>query len=173
VQGVVHSVAYSLLLLNTDLHVADLTTRMSRSQFVRNTIAAIQTQLQPTPSQASFSDLTYDDSSVRGSDGTETIGTSTVRSKRSGSITSWNSIPHDMLTSPSGISSTTSPTSINGSSVSIQITSSQDAKSSSPVIYSRSWENDMESLLKVNFTFSITRFGTCLLKSRTRKCIMR
>ena len=43
-----HAVAYSLLLLNTDLHVADLATRMSRNQFVRNTVTAIQMQIQPT-----------------------------------------------------------------------------------------------------------------------------
>ncbi|KAK0520089.1 hypothetical protein OC842_007218 [Tilletia horrida] len=39
---VVHSIVFSLLLLNTDLHVADIQDRMTRQQFVRNTIAAIQ-----------------------------------------------------------------------------------------------------------------------------------
>ncbi|KAE8258228.1 hypothetical protein A4X13_0g1831 [Tilletia indica] len=39
---IVHSVVFSLLLLNTDLHVADIQDRMTRQQFVRNTIAAIQ-----------------------------------------------------------------------------------------------------------------------------------
>ncbi|KAK4056662.1 hypothetical protein OIO90_002214 [Microbotryomycetes sp. JL221] len=41
---VVHAVSYSLLLLNTDLHVVDSTTRMSRQQFIKNTVAAIQAQ---------------------------------------------------------------------------------------------------------------------------------
>ncbi|KAK4054533.1 hypothetical protein OIV83_001027 [Microbotryomycetes sp. JL201] len=40
---VVHAVAYSLLLLNTDLHVVDSASRMSRQQFVRNTLSAVQT----------------------------------------------------------------------------------------------------------------------------------
>ncbi|GAA5910054.1 PH and SEC7 domain-containing protein [Sporobolomyces salmoneus] len=41
---VVHAVSYSMLLLNTDLHVVDSTTRMTRQQFVRNTLNAIQSQ---------------------------------------------------------------------------------------------------------------------------------
>ncbi|KAG6334214.1 hypothetical protein ID866_4872 [Astraeus odoratus] len=39
--NVVHAVTYSLLLLNTDLHVADIANRMSRSQFVRNTMTGV------------------------------------------------------------------------------------------------------------------------------------
>lgn len=37
----VHAVVFSLLLLNTDLHVADISERMTRTQFVRNTMSAI------------------------------------------------------------------------------------------------------------------------------------
>ena len=36
-----HAVAYSLLLLNTDLHVAEISSHMSRTQFVRNTMSAV------------------------------------------------------------------------------------------------------------------------------------
>jgi hypothetical protein len=118
---------------------------MSRSQFVRNTLAAIQMQLQPNPAQSSSSDITLDDRSVRGSDGTETIATSPARSKRSGSIASWSSIPREALGLSSPGSSTASPAPHNGSSVSMQITSPGGAS----VVYSRSWENDMENLLKV------------------------
>ena len=38
---VIHSVVFSILLLNTDLHIADLQERMTRQQFVRNTLGAI------------------------------------------------------------------------------------------------------------------------------------
>ncbi|KAG4305770.1 hypothetical protein PORY_000680 [Pneumocystis oryctolagi] len=40
---IVHPIAYSLLLLNTDLHVADLTQgqKMTKSQFVQNTLSTI------------------------------------------------------------------------------------------------------------------------------------
>ncbi|BGP55699.1 hypothetical protein JCM8202v2_003306 [Rhodotorula sphaerocarpa] len=41
---VVHAVTYSILLLNTDLHVVDSTTRMTRQQFVRNTLEAVRAQ---------------------------------------------------------------------------------------------------------------------------------
>ncbi|KDN47537.1 hypothetical protein K437DRAFT_267827 [Tilletiaria anomala UBC 951] len=37
----VHSIVFSLLLLNTDLHVADITDRMTRGQFIRNTMSAV------------------------------------------------------------------------------------------------------------------------------------
>lgn len=39
---VVHTICYSLLLLNTDLHVADLTDKMTRNQFVKNTIPTLR-----------------------------------------------------------------------------------------------------------------------------------
>ncbi|KAF1946479.1 hypothetical protein EJ02DRAFT_508706 [Clathrospora elynae] len=38
---VVHTICYSILLLNTDLHVADIESRMTRSQFVRNTLPTV------------------------------------------------------------------------------------------------------------------------------------
>lgn len=129
---IVHTISYSLLLLNTDLHVAELTTRMSRSQFVKNTLTAIQMQLQPkSTSQFSSSDLTYDDcSSVRagGSDSVETVS----RSKRSDSITSWNSVSREgLVTSPV-------PSQHNGTT----------PPAAAPV-FDRGWESDMETLLKV------------------------
>lgn len=37
----VHTVAFSMFLLNTDLHLADVQSRMSRSQFVRNTMESL------------------------------------------------------------------------------------------------------------------------------------
>ncbi|CBF82711.1 Sec7 domain protein [Aspergillus nidulans FGSC A4] len=39
---VVHTICYSLLLLNTDLHLADIEQKMTKSQFVRNTMPTIQ-----------------------------------------------------------------------------------------------------------------------------------
>ncbi|CAE6497404.1 unnamed protein product [Rhizoctonia solani] len=43
--SIVHAIAYSLLLLNTDLHIAELQSHMSKNQFVRNTWAVIQDQI--------------------------------------------------------------------------------------------------------------------------------
>ncbi|RDA85239.1 hypothetical protein CP532_3264 [Ophiocordyceps camponoti-leonardi (nom. inval.)] len=38
---VVHTICYSIMLLNTDLHVADIDQKMTRSQFVKNTMTTI------------------------------------------------------------------------------------------------------------------------------------
>ncbi|KAI9928047.1 hypothetical protein MW887_002899 [Aspergillus wentii] len=38
---VVHTICYSLLLLNTDLHLADIESKMTKNQFVRNTMPTI------------------------------------------------------------------------------------------------------------------------------------
>ncbi|KAH0538034.1 hypothetical protein FGG08_005346 [Glutinoglossum americanum] len=38
---VVHTICYSLLLLNTDLHLADIEQKMTRNQFIKNTIPTI------------------------------------------------------------------------------------------------------------------------------------
>ncbi|KAI9442110.1 hypothetical protein H4582DRAFT_2072665 [Lactarius indigo] len=163
-QNVVHAVAYSLLLLNTDLHVADLATRMSRGQFVRNTLFTIQIQLQPNRSvQGSTSDLVQSDrdaDSIRGpgSEGSD-IGTSTLRSqaKRSDSITSWNSITRDaalanlFVGSPAPGNTAPLPND-STASVTASATSGTEAKTPSTlvssVVYDRNWESDMESLLK-------------------------
>lgn len=151
--NIVHAVSYSLLLLNTDLHVADLSTRMSRSQFVRNTLTAIQTQLNPASpdlGSSSSADLTsYDDCSVRGGAAEDnTDGVPTIRSKRSDSITSWNSVSRDPVT---GMPTTPSNASImNGSTNSFHNGNGHDVgtPTTSAPTYGRAWEVEMESLLK-------------------------
>ncbi|KAI0645547.1 hypothetical protein C8Q79DRAFT_1010490 [Trametes meyenii] len=141
--SVVHAVAYSVLLLNTDLHVAELASRMSRSQFVRNTMTAIQMQLQPS-GMASSTDLSYDDwSSVQaGSEGGDAPGnTVRARAKRSDSITSWNSVTREGLVPSSGTlvnssgqltlaSDPAGSSSANQSSVSVGASSNQEGKQS-------------------------------------------
>ncbi|KAI0630210.1 hypothetical protein C8Q77DRAFT_1233183 [Trametes polyzona] len=141
--SVVHAVAYSVLLLNTDLHVAELASRMSKNQFVRNTMTAIQMQLQPS-GMASSTDLSYDDwSSVRaGSEGGDVPGnTVRARAKRSDSITSWNSVTREALVPSSGTlvnssgqltlaSDPAGSSSANQSSVSVGGSSNQESKQS-------------------------------------------
>jgi hypothetical protein len=39
---VVHTICYSVLLLNTDLHMADIESRMTKNQFVRNTLPTVR-----------------------------------------------------------------------------------------------------------------------------------
>ncbi|KAF8493600.1 hypothetical protein JB92DRAFT_1163112 [Gautieria morchelliformis] len=169
--SVVHAVAYSILLLNTDLHIADLSTHMSRNQFVRNTVQAIQSQIRTAPNleRASTPDLMYDDASSAHAEGSE-VGGSTVRSrpKRSSSVHSWTSVSRDAISS-TGTSSTAQlttspigPASQNASTVSVQTpTSGQIPASAEPrirtagsqssvtsIVYGRNWDGEMESLLR-------------------------
>ncbi|CAG8612802.1 14859_t:CDS:2, partial [Dentiscutata heterogama] len=96
---IVHAIAYSLLLLNTDLHIAQLSSKMSRSQFVRNTMAAIHVQI----SQAMHSpNEAYEDdqSTITSVDTNVTSSTSvTARPRRSGSIKSWRSNTNSSMAS--------------------------------------------------------------------------
>lgn len=57
--GVVHTVTGAMLMLNTDLHIADLSKHMSRSDFVRNSMRAVQESM---PGLDSTPDLVRDDS---------------------------------------------------------------------------------------------------------------
>jgi len=183
--GLVHAVSFSLLLLNTDLHVADMSTRMSRNQFVRNTLAVIQMQIHPSRNaKGSTSDVDYDDNNSirgRGSDGQETI--SMGRSKRSGSVTSWNSIARDTVISmPGGLLATGSGSQVaspspgeqssrNGSTTSVYESKPQNSSATS-IVYNRSWEIDMENMLKVLAVngFIVRRD---LKRSPIRTCTMR
>jgi hypothetical protein len=125
---------------------------MSRNQFVRNTLTAIQMQFQPTPpAQLSTSDLTYDDcSSMRGSDGTETL----TRSHRSNSIISRTSVSRDGVMAPP-----IAPETIhvardpNGSTPSVQVSTAYEPRPNLNPFYGRAWESDMEILLKVVLKF--------------------
>ncbi|KAJ6784553.1 hypothetical protein PWT90_07757 [Aphanocladium album] len=42
---VIHTICYSIMLLNTDLHLADIEHKMTRSQFVKNTLSTIRQAL--------------------------------------------------------------------------------------------------------------------------------
>lgn len=55
-EGLIHHLAYSILLLNTDLHVADLGERMTRTQFVRNTLLSLEEEEPRSPSLTSTDD---------------------------------------------------------------------------------------------------------------------
>jgi hypothetical protein len=61
--AVIHTVTGSFLLLNTDLHIADISEHMSRSQFVKLTIDTIMTNLNDEESRRdSTPDLIHNDS---------------------------------------------------------------------------------------------------------------
>lgn len=141
---------------------------MSRNQFVRNTLQAVQAQTKrrSNSARASTPDLTYDDASSMHarSDGSD-IGTSTLKSpKRSSSVHSWTSISKDNLP-PSQVASPLEISSQNASSISVQtpppgsITAvneprirtagNQSSSSVSSIQYGRGWDTEMENMLRV------------------------
>ena len=85
----VHTVCYSILLLNTDLHIADIESRMTRSQFVKNTLPTVvrvcqdaikdaaDETLRPQSTQFRRGSLPWNDKSEPSSPGAETTTFST------------------------------------------------------------------------------------------------
>ncbi|KAI0475643.1 hypothetical protein GGR56DRAFT_524100 [Xylariaceae sp. FL0804] len=49
---VIHTMCYSIMLLNTDLHLADIDQKMTRSQFVKNTMTTIKSALADSAPEA-------------------------------------------------------------------------------------------------------------------------
>ncbi|KAL1838183.1 hypothetical protein VTJ49DRAFT_2964 [Mycothermus thermophilus] len=49
---VIHTICYSIILLNTDLHMADIEHKMTRSQFIKNTMTTIRQTLQESVPEA-------------------------------------------------------------------------------------------------------------------------
>lgn len=156
--------SYSLLLLNTDLHVAELASHMSKNQFIRNTLAVINAQIKPDTPRSSTPELAPDD--PNGSTDFVEIGpvdstgqVPKTREKRSGSVNSWRSGSKDTLTTvPSAYQSSTqlsapahsfSPTASFSSSPGRIIGHKASQNSISSIVYGRNWENDVENLLKV------------------------
>lgn len=42
IADVIHTICYSIMLLNTDLHMADIESKMTRSQFIKNTMGTVR-----------------------------------------------------------------------------------------------------------------------------------
>ena len=114
---------------------------MSRNQFVRNTLSAIQMQLHPNGSNSDFD-------SSSGRQGSDYTGSTPARKmKRSDSMTSWSSLSKDAV---SGLPQTLSPH-VNESTASFQAVSNDQKESGSATpLYDRNWENEMETTLKVS-----------------------
>lgn len=68
-KDIVHAVTYAMLLLNTDLHVADVMNRMSRSDFIFNTMSAIHAQNSATPSIGTRTPVSSTSPAMHGTNG--------------------------------------------------------------------------------------------------------
>ncbi|CAG8478549.1 10067_t:CDS:10 [Ambispora gerdemannii] len=131
--NVVHAISYALLLLNTDLHIAQGITRMSRSQFVKNTMHTVHSQISLIPPSTPITPISNNSSAIECDDDSMSIETNTtvVRPpRRSDSLKSWTSNPGG------GLSAVSFMNAFNNSGF------------SSPPIYSRQWDAELENLLK-------------------------
>jgi PH/SEC7 domain-containing protein len=161
---VVHAVTYSILLLNTDLHVVETTTRMTSKQFVRNTMSTIHLQAAETPERRHYkrpvTAPSGDDNEIL-LDSRHSYDKFRPRSSRNGSITGWqgstrdaalSSTPNLHATAESPNENETLETTTPSSSVySLQspaTTSAFGSNASSPA-RDRSRETELESLLRV------------------------
>lgn len=148
--GVVHTVTGAMLMLNTDLHIADLVKHMSRADFVRNSLRAIQESMPSADPGASTPDLVRDDSgSVRlGSNPSLNQGLSrrpshvTPLAHRSASAPVVQSVP------PPTRQDSERSVSIAGDSLAEGKTRASSTTVSS-FTYNKQWEVDAESALKV------------------------
>lgn len=161
----VHGMVFSLLLLNTDLHVAEITDRMTRGQFIRNTMAAIGEQhgievlgSNPTSddSTSTFSDPNMSDTGLaKRQAGVPSVGSlSSVGNEQSVYSSAHTSSPNvgQGATSrkPSGAvlpmpSPQTRARSVTNGSIDSGRTPFQ----------SKAWAVEMESLLKVSHMFAV------------------
>ena len=175
--GNVHQVVYSLLLLNTDLHIAELSSHMTKQQFLNNTLVTLERPAH-LPSSNSTSNPGISSTSNRPSTSSTPVRSSsptpiaddlerghpltdphaTIKSKRSGSMHSWKAASGSAvhLIAPIG-----SPN-INASSASITEVglnmtplSSLGRKhgsghgSVSNIQFTKGWEAEVEGYLKV------------------------
>lgn len=166
---VVHSVVFSLLLLNTDLHVADINDRMTRTQFVRNTLSALgESGYLPS----SRSGRTHDDSqssinvNMEPSSATQSLAVSSEASSaaaKSG-VTSPQDVNNKLQVGNVVSQPREKARSVAGSVGSAPgLTRSPSMNSSvsrnPPSSYSKSFEVELENVLKVSFNLKKSQLG--------------
>ncbi|KAG0309537.1 hypothetical protein BGZ98_001278 [Dissophora globulifera] len=149
-KDVVHAITYSTLLLNTDLHIVQQSTKMSRSAFVKNTLQVVQSQaLQASQSQVDRSEDSSNSflnsslglpRSESGESLPEGMSLPTGSKKRTPSVKSWKS-GHSQQTA--GFTQALSgqpqaPTSKMGT----------DAKANGGYGNGKWWQQELEGLLK-------------------------
>ncbi|KAJ5767946.1 hypothetical protein N7533_000529 [Penicillium manginii] len=127
---VVHTICYSILLLNTDLHLADIESKMTKSQFVRNTMPTIHRVAMDAAPE----------------------GFETLRPVNRSKTASSNP---DSTPTPTSARSPTFPSDIGRSSLDMEKTADTDA---GPLVSTpftgtvRAWEQQVEAVLKEFYT---------------------
>ena len=161
----VHAATYAMLLLNTDLHIADVVSRMSRTDFVSNTMSAVRAQKNPqhnggdqTPSSFLTPTMDSPNGYFDDKDAPPTIGrrssmekwrdamgnSSRSRSKRSGS--SSNNSSRVGLNDLTNFGASSSNLVMQSPAKDRLVASVPDSSISSTS--TRAWEQEVESVLK-------------------------
>jgi PH/SEC7 domain-containing protein len=141
--GVVHTVTGAMLMLNTDLHIADLSKHMSRADFVRNAMGAIRESM---PDRESTPDLIRDDSSRFGSASSMATPATSIRK------------PVPPMAHRSASAPVIGATAHQPRVVSDVITGQVESRASSATVssvYTKSWELEAENALKVRDALSV------------------
>ncbi|WOO77537.1 PH and SEC7 domain-containing protein [Vanrija pseudolonga] len=145
--GIVHTVTAAMLMLNTDLHIAELAKHMSRTDFVRNAMRAIQESM-PDREMSPEPGLASDSGSLRHLDSHSAAqSTSSIRLRAASS--NLGSTPRNAsgsLASPVSEISLTSP--------STQDLRSRGASSTTvnSFTYTKAWEIEAENFLRDIYT---------------------
>lgn len=147
-----HTVTGAMLMLNTDLHIADIVKRMSRSDFVRNALRAVQESL-PASARAETPDVSRVDVSDR-----------VVQGKNDADGRS--STPSLPVQPPAAARSASAPVSgvkvfESGGSMTTPTTSTAESSgvAGAPFVYTKAWELETENALKVRALRERPRFN--------------
>ncbi|KAF9101736.1 hypothetical protein BGX29_005300 [Mortierella sp. GBA35] len=153
-KDVVHAITYSVLLLNTDLHVVRQSSlsKMSRSAFIKNTLQVVQQNSQDRPE---------DTSSSRSVMPVDPVGLGLPRSltadsslepvsptgskRRTPSVKSWKSGNSQQSTGPAG-------SNISANTQSYNSKMGPDPRANSGYGNGKLWQHELESLLKDIYT---------------------
>lgn len=142
---VIHALVFSILLLNTDLHVADIQDRMTRNQFVRNTLSAIMESSEVSPTQLWTNG---------GSGREEEVMSRSSLNDASAGVVSSDSVVSAQSTTPSSRLTPLTPLQ-RASNDDYSIAGSDAARLASDITctpFSKTWEAEMESLLRDIYT---------------------
>jgi PH/SEC7 domain-containing protein len=133
--GVIHTVTGAMLMLNTDLHIADLSKHMSKSDFVRNSMRAVQESM-PSNGTDSTPDLVRNDSGSTDTAADSLNTTASVKDRR----------PRD---APPTNRSASAPVMSNAYNMHLA-RNRESVVTTSSFSYTKAWEQEAENALKVS-----------------------
>lgn len=104
VLDVIHTICYSIMLLNTDLHMADIEQKMTRSQFVKNTMPTVrQAALESNPQAFQRPSILPDKSPRPGTEPSESEKTSVRGTARTPRIDVSDASDHPIVSKSASI----------------------------------------------------------------------